>query len=179
MKDKLLLHICCAPDATVGIEELSDFYDVAGFFYNPNIHPDTEYNKRLLAARRLSTRVDINLLEGSYDDEVWFEAAIGYETEPEKGKRCELCFMLRIEETCRVAAEKGYAIVATVLTTSPHKNAARINEIGREAAARHGVQYLATDLKKKDGFKRSIQLSREYGLYRQNYCGCIFSKTKK
>jgi len=178
MRPKLLLHICCAPDATVGIEELSESYDVDGFFYNPNIHPDTEYDRRLASARHLASIVDLELLEGPYNDDVWFDAARGLEAEPEKGKRCEICFQLRIDVAARTAAEMGYAAVATVLTTSPHKDAARINEIGHEAAAKHGLEYISTDLKKRDGFRRSVQLSRQYNLYRQNYCGCIFSLTR-
>ncbi len=179
MKKKLLLHICCAPDATVAIEELADDYDTAGFFYNPNIYPGTEYDKRLDSAINLAAASDLVLKVGQYDAGRWFEAVTGLEAEPEKGLRCDTCFRMRMEETARTAMGEGFEIIATVLTTSPHKNAEKINSIGREIADEHGLEYLSTDLKKKDGFPRSVQLSRELNLYRQNYCGCIFSKTRE
>jgi len=178
MKKKLLLHICCAPDATVGIEDLADEYDTVGFFYNPNIHPETEYKKRLDSARGLSGATGLALKEGKYDDDSWFETVTGLEAEPEKGLRCDACFRIRIEETARTAREEGFEIISTVLTTSPHKDAEKINIIGQEIADEYGLEYLPTDLK-KNGFSRSVQLSRKYNLYRQNYCGCIFSKTRE
>lgn len=179
MKKKLLLHICCAPDATVGIEDLADDYDTVGFFYNPNIHPETEYEKRLDSTKSLAAAAGLPLEEGQYDDDRWFEAATGFEAEPEKGLRCDACFRIRIEETARTAREEDFEIIATVLTTSPHKDAEKINSIGQEIADAYGLEYLPTDLKKKNGFSRSVQLSRKYNLYRQNYCGCIFSKTRE
>ncbi len=179
MKKKLLLHICCAPDATIAIEDLADGYDTVGFFYNPNIHPDTEYEKRLDSTKSLADAAGLALKEGQYDDDRWFEAATGFEAEPEKGLRCEICFRMRIEETARIARKEGFEIISTVLTTSPHKDAEKINSIGQEIADAYGLEYLPTDLKKNNGFSRSVQLSREYNLYRQNYCGCIFSKTRE
>lgn len=179
MKKKLLLHICCAPDATVGIEELADDHDTEGFFYNPNIHPHGEYVKRLEATKNLAAEVDLVIWEGDYDDSMWFGSIRGLEAEPEKGLRCETCFRIRMEETARKAREEGFEVIATVLTTSPHKDAEKINAIGREVAEQYGLEYLSTDLKKKDGFYRSVRLSRKYNLYRQHYCGCTFSRIRE
>ncbi len=179
MKKRLLLHICCAPDATVAIEDLADDFDTAGFFYNPNIHPGTEYERRLDSTKNLAAAEGLVLKEGQYDADRWFEAVTGLEAEPEKGLRCDTCFRMRMEETARMARGEGFEIIATVLTTSPHKDAGKINSIGQEIADEYGLEYQSTDLKKKNGFSRSVQLSREHNLYGQNYCGCIFSKTRE
>jgi predicted adenine nucleotide alpha hydrolase (AANH) superfamily ATPase len=172
---KLLLHICCAPDATIGLERFPEEYEVEGFFYNPNIHPAEEYTKRLEAMARLAEQTGFPWREGDYDTERWFEEAAGLEKEPEKGKRCEVCIRLRLEQAAVVTREEEFDAFAAVLTVSPHKDAELVNRLGREAGKKYGVKYIPTDLKKEDGFRRSIELSREYGLYRQRYCGCIFS----
>ncbi len=175
MKRKLLLHICCAPDATVGIERLTDQFDVEGYFYNPNIHPPEEYQCRLASMNDLAEAVSFLFREGDYDSQGWFTATEGMENEPEKGKRCAECINIRLQEAARTAKEGGFDLFAAVLTVSPHKDSGMINRIGEEAGRLHGVQYLPTDLKKRDGFRRSVELSKKHGLYRQNYCGCVYS----
>ncbi len=175
MKKKLLLHICCAPDATYGIEYFSKDYDVTVFFYNPNIHPEDEYRLRLIELERVARRFGVEMIEGRYDPQRWFEAVRGLEDEPEGGKRCSICFRLRLDETARVARERGFDAISTVLTISPKKDSELINRIGRAAAAKYGVEWVESNLKKGGGFKRSLELSKEFELYRQEYCGCIFS----
>lgn len=174
-KTRLLLHICCAPDATVVVERLSAEYDLAVYFYDPNIHPEEEYRLRCDEMQKLADRLGIPFFEGEYDADRWFGMVKGLEHEPEGGARCAVCFRMRLERAARFAAEKGYRIFTTVLTVSPHKDADLINRLGREAAASHGVEFIEGNFKKKDGFKRSVELSREYGLYRQDYCGCLYS----
>jgi len=176
---RLLIHICCAPDATVGIERLAPDFDAAGYFYNPNIHPEDEYDKRLAAMRTISSLTEFPFVEGSYDPSSWFELVRGLEEEPEKGIRCETCIRMRLRDTAKLANERGFDMFAAVLTVSPRKDAAMVNRLGAQAGEEFGVQYLPTDLKKKDGFKRSVELSTQYGLYRQNYCGCEYSKRKE
>ena len=176
MKKKLLLHICCAPDASVGIERLSLAWDTEGLFSNSNIHPREEYEKRLLAMEQLAEIVDFSFTDGEYEPELWFEAAKGLENEPEKGLRCEICIRERLRATARVARDKDFDAFAAVLTVSPHKDAGMINRLGAAAGEEFGVEYLPTDLKKQNGFKRSVQLSKQYGIYRQDYCGCEYSK---
>jgi predicted adenine nucleotide alpha hydrolase (AANH) superfamily ATPase len=178
-KEKLLLHVCCAPDATVVVERLSPEYDITIFFYNPNIHPETEYEQRLTEMKKLATQLEVPLLPAEYDADVWFRAVKGMEYLPEGGKRCEICFKLRLEKTAQMAKAHQFEIFTTVLTVSPHKNAALINEIGKMSSEKFGVPFMEANFKKKDGFKRSIELSRQYHLYRQNYCGCIYSKTER
>lgn len=175
MKDKLLLHVCCAPDATVVVERLSADYELAVYFYDPNIHRESEYILRRDEMARLAGRLGIPFHEGEYDAGRWFEVVKGLEDEPEGGARCAVCFQMRLERTAEWAARNGYELFTTVLTVSPHKDAGLINRLGHEAASVHGVSFLEGNFKKKDGFRRSVELSREYGLYRQNYCGCLFS----
>jgi predicted adenine nucleotide alpha hydrolase (AANH) superfamily ATPase len=172
-KPKLLLHICCAPDATVAIERLSPEYEVEAFFYDPNIHPKEEYDQRLAEMSKVAERNAIPLHEGAYDDSRWFDLASDLMDEPERGRRCEVCFRMRLESTAAFAREHGFQAFATILTVSPHKDANLVNRLGKEAGERFGIPYLPTDLKKKDGFKRSLKLSREFRLYRQDYCGCL------
>lgn len=172
-KPKLLLHICCAPDATVAIERLSQDYAVETFFYNPNIHLREEYEKRLAEMRRVAEQAGVPLHEGPYDDARWFDLAKDLMDEPERGRRCEVCFWMRLDSTAAFAREHGFQAFAATLTVSPHKDANLVNRLGKEAGERFGIPYLPTDLKKKDGFKRSLELSREFRLYRQDYCGCL------
>jgi len=175
-RKKLLLHICCAPDATYGIEKFSKDYDITLYFYNPNIHPEIEYKLRALELKRLARTLKVPLIEGPYEPERWFEAVKGLEDEPEGGKRCEVCFRMRLEDTASLAKEQGFDAISTVLTISPKKDAEKINRIGKEIAEKYGVKWVAEDLKKGGGFQRSLELSAKYGIYRQDYCGCIFSK---
>ncbi len=175
---KLLLHICCAPDATVGIERLSPSFAVEGFFVNPNIHPGEEYGKRLQALKELARAMAFSFSEGPYDPEAWFQLVSGLEGEPEKGLRCQVCIRERLRSTAREARERGFDAFAAVLTVSPHKDAAMVNRLGVEAGEEYGVAYIPTDLKKQDGFKRSVELTRKHGIYRQDYCGCRFSRNR-
>ena len=176
----LLLHACCAPCSSYVLEYLSRYFRITLFFYNPNIAPEAEYRFRLDELRRLVREMgladDVSVLEGNYAPERFLALAKGLETLPEGGARCSLCYRLRLSEAARVAAEGGFDYFCTTLSISPYKNAAWLNEIGQEEGARYGVTYLVSDFKKKNGYKRSCELSVQYNLYRQNYCGCIYSK---
>ena len=178
-RPKLLLHVCCGPCAAACLEELSARFDVTIFFYNPNIAPAAEYDRRLETARRLVQALPLShpvrFLAGEYRPEDFLSAVKGLEGEPEGGSRCEKCFRLRLERSAQYAKSNGYGLFATTLTVSPHKNAQLINSIGFETAQKYGVNYLPSDFKKRGGYQRSIVLSREYGIYRQQYCGCVFS----
>lgn len=177
----ILLHSCCAPCTTAVLEALAPHFAVTLFYYNPNIMPNEEYARRLAALESLTEKAPaagtpVTLLQGEYNTDEFLAAAKGLEAEPEGGARCAECFRLRLYETARTAKEKGIPWISTTLTVSPHKNAAVINQIGMQAAENHGVSWLPADFKKKEGYKRSIKLSEEYGLYRQSYCGCLFAK---
>lgn len=172
---KLLLHICCAPDATVVVERLRSAFDITGFFYNPNIHPEQEYELRTEEMKRLAFKMAFPLAVGPYDAEQWFSLTKGLEEMPEGGERCRICFQMRLEKTAQLAAKEKFDFFTTVLTVSPHKNAALVNQLGQVIAHENKVSFLESNFKKKDGFKRSIELSKIYHLYRQNYCGCKYS----
>ena len=173
---KLLFHICCAPDATVVVERLRTDYEITGFFYNPNIHPKQEYQLRVKEVEKLASQMDFPLKIGPYDVDRWFSLIKGLEEEPEGGKRCEICFYTTLQATAELAANLEFDLFTTVLTVSPHKNADLINKLGKDIAEEYNVSFLPANFKKKDGFKRSIELSKKYNLYRQNYCGCVFSR---
>ena len=170
-----LVHICCAPDASYGIRALRDRFDVTGFFYNPNIDSREEFRKRLLATLALREKHSFSLVVGSGGEEAWKEAALGMEAEPERGRRCEACVRMRLRETARKATELGMPVFGTVLTVSPKKDAAMVNRVGREEGERSGIRFLEADLKKGDGYLKSVRASKELGLYRQSYCGCRYS----
>lgn len=180
---KLLLHSCCAPCSSYTLEYLSQYFQITLFYYNPNIFPPEEYHRRaeeqqqLIAA--LPLKNPVTFLEGDYCPEKFYKIAKGYEQEPEGGERCTRCFKLRLQEAAAKAAEIGADYFTTTLTISPHKDAARLNQIGESFAKHFGVPFLPSDFKKKNGFKRSIELSKEYHLYRQDYCGCEFSQNKE
>ena len=177
---KLLLHVCCAPCSSYCLEYLSLYFDITVYFYNPNISVKEEYDYRLSEEERFISlkefKYPVKMTESEYRPEDFFKAVKGLEAEPEGGKRCRECFRLRLEATAKKAAELGFDFFTTTLTLSPLKNAALLNEIGAETGERYGVEWLCSDFKKKEGYKRSIELSREYSLYRQNYCGCVFSR---
>lgn len=177
---RLFLHACCAPCSSYVLEYLSRFFSVTVFFYNPNISPKEEYEKRVAEIRRLIHEMEflhpVTLVEGEYKPEDFYAMARGFENVPEGGKRCFKCYRLRMEAAARLAQEGRYDYFTTTLSISPLKNAGKINEIGQELAQIYQVEHLPSDFKKKNGYKRSIELSHEYGLYRQNYCGCVFSK---
>lgn len=179
-RPKLLLHSCCAPCSTAVIERLVEFFKVDVYYYNPNIEPKEEYLKRLEEQRRLIKQTafaeNIGLICGEYDNEEFRRTVIGMENEPEGGIRCVSCIKMRMEKTAQVAREMGYEYFTTTLSVSPHKNAKNINDIGMKLQEKYGVKYLFGDFKKKNGYRRSIELSNEYSLYRQDYCGCLFAK---
>ena len=178
-RPRLMLHSCCGPCSSYVLEYLSAYFDITVFYYNPNIFPRAEYEKRrdeqLRLLREMAFSAPVSAIVGDYAPGVFDEAAKGQESAPEGGARCARCFMLRLEETAKVAKAHGYDYFGTTLSVSPHKNARVINEIGSEISKQYGVSYLASDFKKREGYKRSIQLSREYNLYRQDYCGCRYS----
>ncbi len=176
----LLLHACCAPCSSYCLEYLSKYFRITVFYYNPNITEYEEYEKRAEEEKRLIREMHfenpVQILEGPYEPKRYLEAVRGLEQEKEGGKRCEACFRLRLQKTAALASELGYDYFTTSLTISPLKNARLLNETGEEASSMYGVRFLPSDFKKKGGYQRSIELSKEYGLYRQNYCGCVFSK---
>lgn len=183
-RPRLLLHACCAPCSSSVLERLAPYFDISLYFYNPNIFPPEEYDRRLQELYRLVDEMAfqgrVRVLAGAYEPDFFYRAAAPLRGEPEGGARCVKCFRLRLEAAARKAAEIGALYFTTTLTVSPHKNAPRINEIGLELGRRFGVAFLCSDFKKKEGYKRSLELSRQYGLYRQDYCGCAFSvRTEK
>lgn len=179
-KPRLLLHACCAPCSSYVLAYLSRYFAITLYYYNPNIAPRTEYCKRVAEVQRLLREMPlpaaVPFAEGPYDPQSFYAAAKGLEQEPEGGARCTACFRLRLSRAVQAAQAGHFAYVCTTLSISPHKDAQRLNTIGRELAAQAGVRWLPSDFKKRGGYQRSIALSREYGLYRQNYCGCVFSK---
>lgn len=176
----LLLHACCAPCSSYCLEYLSQYFKITVFFYNPNISEQEEYQHRLNEEKRFISEMNfkypVSIIEGEYSPKEYFSAVKGLENEPEGGERCKKCFELRLEASARVAKEMGFDYFTTTLTISPLKNAGLLNEIGEKFAEQYGVSWLCSDFKKKEGYKRSIVLSQEHKLYRQNYCGCVFSK---
>ena len=176
----LLLHACCAPCSTACLERLANFFRVVIFYYNPNITEKDEYDKRIEEIKKLiyliNPKYKVELIEGNYEPELWFSMAKGLENEKERGRRCYKCYKLRLEETAKVASKLNIPYFCTTLTLSPHKNSDWINEIGSLLDIEYESTYLYSDFKKKEGYKRSIELSRKYDLYRQDYCGCIYSK---
>lgn len=175
----LLLHSCCAPCSSACIEALKEHFRVTVFYYNPNIDEDKEYEKRKAEQIRfLQTTGWADFLDCEYDKNAFEAIAAGMESEPELGKRCYLCYGLRLDRTARAAAENGFEWFCTTLSLSPYKNADWLNELGNMAAEKYGVRFLTSDFKKKGGYYRSLELSEEYGLYRQNFCGCRFSKAE-
>jgi predicted adenine nucleotide alpha hydrolase (AANH) superfamily ATPase len=170
---KVLLHICCGVCAgSVAERLLSEGHEVTGYFFNPNIHPAAEYEIRLQVARTVAESVGFPVFTGAYKPEDWMKAIIGLEKEPEGGKRCEVCYRLRLESAFRYLQEHDFDVFTTTLTVSPHKPAVLINRIGREIG---GDKFLARDFKKKDGFKRANEIAKKLGVYRQHYCGCVYS----
>ncbi len=182
-RPRILLQSCCGPCSSYVLEYLTRYFDVTVLYYNPNIRPEAEYEKRLETLKQLLAAMPMDhppaLVEPGWRGEEFERAAKGLENEPEGGARCAVCFRLRLEQTARLAAEGGYDFFGTTLTVSPHKNAPLINAIGEELGERYGVRWLPSDFKKRNGYLRSIQLSREYGLYRQEYCGCGWPSSER
>lgn len=175
----LLLHSCCAPCSSYVLEYLSAYFRITVFYYNPNIYPESEYYTRVKEQRRfiaaLPTRYPVDFTEGAYIPEDFYHCTRGMEHLPEGGRRCFACYRLRLEATAKTAKEKGCSYFASTLSISPLKNAQKLNEIGEQLAREYQVLWLPNDFKKKNGYKRSTELSREYGMYRQDYCGCVYS----
>ena len=177
MKQKILLHSCCGPCSTHVINVLKEDYDVTIYYYNPNIDTDEEYQHRLNEQKRYCKEVGIEVIEDGYNPEEFYSKVKGLENEKEGGARCPVCFKLRLAKTAQKAKELGFELFGTTLTVSPHKNSMLINAIGKQVEIEEGISYLERNYKKQDGYKKSIELSKKYNLYRQNYCGCVFSKT--
>ena len=180
---KLLLHSCCAPCSSYVLEYLSEFFEITDVYYNPNIEPEAEYDHRADELERLIAEMPfthpVSFVKASYDPAAFHKTVHGLEHIPEGGERCFACYALRLENAARRAAEGGYDFFTTTLSISPLKNAEKINEIGQQLAEKYGVRHLPSDFKKKGGYARSIELSAEYDLYRQDYCGCIYSKRER
>lgn len=176
----LLLHSCCAPCSSYVLEYLSNYFKITIFYYNPNISPKAEFDKRVMEQQRLlsilETKNPVTCIVGNYDNDIYEKIISGLENEPERGKRCYLCYKLRLEACAKLAKKLGYDYFTTTLSISPYKNSKWINEIGHDLEEKIKVKYLYADFKKKNGYKRSIELSNIYHLYRQNYCGCVYSK---
>lgn len=176
----LLLHACCAPCSSACIERLSNIFKITILYFNPNISDEDEYKKRLEELHKFvscfKTKYDVNVIDGRYDPSEFFEISEELEKEPERGARCYKCYNMRMEETAKVAEDNNFDFFATTLSLSPYKNSKWINEIGENLDKKYNSTYLYSDFKKKNGYKRSIELSKEYDLYRQDYCGCIYSK---
>ena len=179
----LLLHSCCAPCSSYVLEYLSNYFGITVFYYNPNIYPDEEYEMRVREQQRFirafPAKHPIDFIEGAYDKERFYEMARGLEAVPEGGQRCFQCYELRLREAGELAKARGFDYFTTTLSISPMKNAEKLNEIGLRLADELGVAYLCSDFKKRNGYKRSTELSREYGMYRQDYCGCVYSYNQK
>lgn len=176
---KMLLHCCCGPCSTVVIERLKERFDLTVFYYNPNIEPFEEYEKRKAELIKVCIASGVPFVDFDYDNAAWRDFVKGLEKEKEGGARCEKCFIYRLKQTAEYAKEKGFDIFATTLSVSPHKNSEVINKVGLEIAKNVGIEFLPESFKKKDGYLRSINLSKELGLYRQNYCGCLFGRDYK
>ncbi len=174
-KPKLLLHVCCGPCATVVIERLRPHFDVHCFWYNPNVEPAAEYEKRLASTRTVARAMQVPLVEGDQDTADWRGAVGGLEDEPEGGRRCAICFEYRLLRAIEYACAHGIDYLAATLSVSPHKDAALINSLGRRLAGAAGIEFVAENWRKRNGFQRSVELSKQLGLYRQDYCGCISS----
>ena len=180
-KPTLLLHACCAPCSSAVLERLREVFSITILYYNPNIYPPQEYHRREQELERFLKDADMSgipLIELPYDPQEFYTAVKGLEQEPERGERCTVCYRLRMEQAARYAAAHGFDWFTTTLSISPVKDPVRINQIGQELAQKYGVAHLPSEFRKKNGYKRSLELSAEYGLYRQDYCGCVFSVRK-
>lgn len=179
----LLLHSCCAPCSSYVLEYLSNYFKITIFYYNPNITDEKEYEKRVTELKRLlkelKVKNEIHFIEGAYEPNRFFEMAKGFEEEKEGGSRCIKCYYMRLEEAAKEAKKRNFDYFTTTLSVSPYKKAEKLNEIGKMLSDQYKVNYLYSDFKKKNGYKRSIELSKEYHLYRQDYCGCIYSKQER
>ncbi len=182
-RPSLFIHSCCAPCSSYVLEYLSDYFQITVYYYNPNIYPEEEYTKRVEEQKNLILTMplgsEVKFIEGEYKPEDYYSKVKGMEKDAEGGRRCFACYELRLREAAKLASLYGFEYYTTTLSISPYKNAEKLYEIGEVLAKEYGITYLPSDFKKKNGYKRSTELSREYNLYRQDYCGCIFSKLAK
>ncbi len=181
IRPTLLLHSCCAPCSSYVLEYLTNYFDITLFYYNPNISPESEYSFRSSELKRLikDMSLDVKLIEGKYEPEKFYEMSKGLENEPERGERCIKCYRMRLEESARLAKSNNLDYFTTTLSISPQKDSSVINKIGGELSDKYSVPYLFSDFKKRGGYKRSIELSAQFHLYRQSFCGCVFSKDRQ
>lgn len=182
-RKKLLLHACCAPCSSYVLEYLSKYFDITIYYYNPNIYPEEEYQRRLNELKRFlsvyKTKNKVNIVEENYNPEEYYNSVKGLELLGEKSIRCKNCYKFRMDKAARYAEGNGFDYFTTTLSISPYKNSIWINEIGKELEEKYNIKYLYSDFKKKNGYKRSLELSKEYKLYRQDYCGCVYSMKEK
>ncbi|HII71852.1 TPA: epoxyqueuosine reductase QueH [Candidatus Woesearchaeota archaeon] len=176
MKKRLLLHACCGPCSTHSVKKLLEDYEVTMFWYNPNIHPFGEYVQRLEAGKEVAKKLGVELIEHHFDVDRWLEKIQGYEEHPEGGLRCQICFAVRLKETAEYAKEHGFDAFTTTMTISPHKDADKINRTGRHYAEKSGVEWVESNFKADGGFGKSVEMSKEMGIYRQKFCGCFYSR---
>lgn len=180
---KLLLHSCCAPCSSYCLMVLAEYFEVTVFYYNPNIYPEEEYHMRAEEQQRFirefPTRYPVSFVEGAYDTKAFYEMAKGLEQVPEGGERCFKCYEMRLRQTAELAKAKGFDYFTTTLSISPLKNAQKLNEIGGMLEQEYGISYLYSDFKKKEGYKKSTEISKEYEMYRQDYCGCVYSRNER
>lgn len=175
-RPELLLHICCAPCSTYPLSVLQNDFRVTGLYYGPNIHPEVEYIVRLEEMESLARKMEIELIRAEYDMAKWFHDTEGFYDEHEGGERCTVCYKMRLDKTAQYAIEKNIQNFTTTLSVSPHKDVGEINRIGLEVGERYGLTFLPVDFKKKDGYRKSVEITKELGLYRQDYCGCVYSR---
>ena len=182
-RPKLLLHVCCGPCSSYVLEYLNNYFDITIYYYNPNIDTLEEFNKRTEEVNRLVKEAEfaegVKVIVAPYEKELFDALSIGLEEEPEGGARCKKCYYLRLKKSCEYAKEKGFDYFTTTLTISPYKDADALNTIGKKLSDEYGINYLYSDFKKKNGYKRSIELSHIFNLYRQDYCGCVYSKKER
>ena len=178
-KKSLLLHSCCGPCSASVVEKIQPYFEITVFYYNPNIHPQVEYLKRRDEQQQYLAKIGVPFIEGDYETASFYQAVKGLELEREGGQRCLKCFELRLRKTAEMGDQKGFQFFATTLTVSPHKNATIINGLGLSIDKEYSIEYLVSDFKKKEGYKRSLEISSKEGFYRQNYCGCTYSQKKE
>lgn len=181
-KPKLLIHSCCGPCSSYVLFYLNKYFDITIYYYNPNIDTKNEFNKRLLEQKRLIKEMfndEIKVIEGSYEPKIYYSKIKGHEKDKEGEERCHICYKLRLEETAKYAKENGFDFFTTTLSVSPYKNAKVLNLLGEKLEKEYNIKYLYADFKKKDGYKKSVMYSKEYNLYRQDYCGCVYSKINR
>ena len=181
IRPKLLLHSCCAPCSSYVLEYLTKYFDITIFYYNPNISPEQEYRHRVEEQKRLISEMcpDVKFIEGTYEPQKFYEMSKGLENEPERGARCLKCYRMRLEKAAETAKNGNFDFFTTTLSISPQKDSAVLNETGKQLSIEYNIPYLYSDFKKRGGYKRSIELSAQFNLYRQNFCGCVFSRNNK